>query len=79
MDILSIVEGIKEQVMNVEKRKNGVRQLTPEQAKRLFNHQVRQSLQMSGQEFTKRWQQGQFKDPDQPELIRLAMLIPLGQ
>jgi hypothetical protein len=38
---------------------------------------------MSGEEFLRRWDAGDFvdrvDDPDHPEIMRLAMLIPFGR
>ena len=59
------------------KDENVVRELTLEEGWKLVDKQARKHLGMSGKEFVKRWEAGEFdEDPDQPELMRLAMLLP---
>ncbi len=65
--------------MQGKTKRNGVQRLSSEQAQRLFNRQVRQALDMSGQEFIERWENGKIKNPDRPKVMRLAMMIPLGR
>lgn len=48
-----------------------------------FDQQARALMHMSGEEFLRRWDAGDFAasvdDPAQPELLHLAMLIPFGR
>lgn len=64
-----------------KKRVNGhVRSLTPQQARELLDRRARHYLQMSGDEFLRAWDAGEFDDaPDRPEVMRVAMLLPLGR
>lgn len=57
---------------------NEIRELTPEQGKQLLDDKARQYLGLTGEEFRARWQAGQL-DPDaDPNVMRVAMLLPLG-
>lgn len=59
---------------------NGIRELTAQEARILFDHEARRSLNISGEEFIRAWDAGEFKDdPDRPEVIRLAMLLPFAR
>jgi len=59
------------------KNENVVRELTLEQGWDLLDKQASKYLGISGKEFVKRWEAGKYdEDPDQPELMRLAMLLP---
>jgi len=59
--------------------KNGVLKLNIEESRKLFDRSARRSLNMSGKEFIRRWEKGAFKNPENPEVMRLAMLMPLGR
>ena len=50
--------------------------LTQEEALALLDRQARRYLDMSGEEFIRRWQAGEFRDQDRPEVMRVAMLLP---
>ena len=54
-----------------------------EQTCEAFDNLARSLMQMSGAEFIQRWDAGEFADiaddPVHPEIMRLAMLIPLGR
>jgi hypothetical protein len=55
-----------------------IRVLTHDEAVRLFDELARQYLGMSGEEFVAAWEAGKFDDdPDRPDVMRLAMLLPL--
>lgn len=57
-----------------------IRVLDREQGKVLFDRQARRYLNMSGEEFIRAWEAGEFDDePDRPEVIRVAMLIPFAK
>jgi hypothetical protein len=34
---------------------------------------------MSGAEFIRRWDAGEISEPDRPEIVQVAMLLPLGR
>ncbi|MCC7107155.1 MAG: hypothetical protein IT307_18640 [Chloroflexi bacterium] len=56
---------------------------SPEQGRALFDAQARKLMDISGDEFLRRWDAGvfadQIDDPDHPEIMWLAMLIPFGR
>ncbi|MBI3695199.1 MAG: hypothetical protein HY238_10230 [Acidobacteria bacterium] len=57
-----------------------VRILTPEQGRKLFDRQARRHFKMSGKEFVRKLEAGEFGDPDdpyRPELMDLVMQLPL--
>lgn len=52
--------------------------MTPEEAREAFDRAARRYLNMSGEEFLRRWDAGAFgDDADQPGVINLVMLLPL--
>lgn len=54
-----------------------IRELTPEQGQQLLDDKAEQYLGMAGEEFRARWDAGQL-DPDaDPNVMRVAMLLPL--
>lgn len=54
-----------------------------EETRQAFDAQARQLMGMSGEEFIRRWDAGEFAavadDADHPEIMRLALLIPFGR
>jgi hypothetical protein len=50
--------------------------LTAKEGKVLFDQHARCYLQMSGKEFVRRWKAKEIKDPDRPEVMQIAFLIP---
>ena len=49
----------------------------------LFDEQARTTLGITGEEFIRRWDAGEFDtvadDPDHPEILRLAMMLSFGR
>ena len=59
------------------KSENIIKELTLEEGWELLDKQARKYLNMSGKEFVKKWEAGEFdEDPDQPEIMHVAMLLP---
>ncbi|MBI4491419.1 MAG: hypothetical protein HY690_01325 [Chloroflexi bacterium] len=57
-----------------------VHELTADEARALLDRQARRYLGMSGSEFVRRWDAGEFDgNPDRPEVMRVAMLLPFGR
>ncbi len=59
-----------------------VRELSREEARELFDSQAQNWLGISGEEFLRRWDAGDYGEPDDceknpPEVMRLVMLAPL--
>lgn len=51
---------------------------TAEEGRAIFDEVAHRLMAMSGEEFLRRWDAGEFADdPDRPEVIEVAMLIPL--
>lgn len=46
----------------------------------MLDRQARQYLGMSGEEFARAWEAGELDQrADRPEVMRVAMLLPLGR
>ena len=61
------------------RRKPRIREITREEGLAMLDAQTRRYLGMSAEEFIRKWDAGEFDEPDpdtQPHLIRLSMLIP---
>lgn len=56
---------------------------TPEEGRALFDHQAQKLLNISGEEFLRRWDAGEYREiadaPGQHHIMRLSMLIPFGR
>ena len=56
---------------------------TPEEGRELFDSQARELLGISGEEFLRRWDAGEYRDiadkPGNLHIGRLAMLIPFAR
>ena len=59
---------------------NGHIDLTQEEAYALLDREARRYLHMSAQDFIAAWNAGQFdNNPDQSDVMYVAMLLPLMQ
>ena len=57
-----------------------VRVLSKDQGRRLFDRRARAELHISGMTFVRRWKAGEYKNrADRPEVMRVAMLLPLAR
>jgi uncharacterized protein (DUF433 family) len=56
--------------------KDGFRELSREEGWQLLEKQARLYLGMSAREFVEKWDAGRFENPDRPEVLRVAMLLP---
>lgn len=67
----------------VEQLDGRVQYATPEEGRALFDYQARKLLNISGEEFLRRWDEGEYRDiadaPGQRHIMRLAMLIPFSR
>ena len=61
-------------------RTNGsIRDLTDEEGRALFDNAARFYLGISGEEFVERWDSGYYdEDPDRPDVVDVAMLLPFA-
>ena len=54
-----------------------IKELSLEEGRKLLDKQARRYLNMSGDDFIKKWEAGEFDDnPDRPEVMEVAMLLP---
>ena len=60
---------------------NGIHELSPEESHTLFDDAARYYLHMSGEEFLRLYDAGEFTEEidERPELRRMKMLIPFGR
>lgn len=61
--------------------KNGeVRELSREESRALFDRQAQRYLNVSGEEFIRKFEAGEYGDPDDnPAVMRLVMLLPFAK
>lgn len=60
--------------------KNGTLHVaSAQEARAIFDRAARRELGISGEEFLRKWEAGEFKDPDRPDVMRVAMLLPLAR
>lgn len=55
-----------------------IRQVSPEDGRKVFNRLARRHFQMTGNEFLRAWQEGRFEDSEQPEIAQMVVLMPLA-
>jgi hypothetical protein len=59
---------------------DNVQDLTDEEGRTLFDNASRFYLGISGDEFVGRWESGYYdEDPDQPDVVDVAMLLPFAR
>ena len=67
----------------VQRRDSRIQLFDPEETRQAFDAQARELMGMSGEEFIRRWDAGEFAtiadDAEHPEVMRLALLIPFGR
>jgi hypothetical protein len=67
----------------IEHTREQAQLLTLEERRTFFDEQARALVGMSGDEFLRRWDAGEFEacadDPEHPEVMHLALLIPFGR
>ena len=57
-----------------------VEECTSEEGRALFDAAARRHLGISGDEFLAKWDAGEYDDdPDRPEVLRVAMMMPFGR
>jgi len=66
-----------------EQTESQIQWLTDEEARAIFDEEARRVMGMSGEEFIRRWDAGEYDaiadDGDHPHIMHLAMLIPWGR
>jgi hypothetical protein len=67
----------------IEPTDDTVRELSQDEGRELFDYQARKLLGISGEEFLRRWDAGEYcglaDDMDHPEIMHLAMLRSFGR
>ncbi len=53
-----------------------IRELSAEEGRELLDRQARLRLGMSGEEFLRAWDAGEFGDRDDSDLMGVAMMLP---
>lgn len=53
-------------------------ELTPEEARAVFDERAQRLLGITGEEFRRQWEAGEL-DPGDDRVLRLVMLLPLGR
>jgi hypothetical protein len=57
-----------------------IRELTREEGPALLDREAQRYLGISGEEFIRVWEAGKFDDdPDRPDVMYVAMLLPLAK
>ena len=57
-----------------------IRDLTDEEGWSLFDKAARFYLNISGKQFIERWESGYYdKDPDDPNVVEVTMLLPFAR
>lgn len=56
-----------------------VQELDAEEGRSLLDRQARRYLDMSGDEFARAWEAGEFADREDTALVRVAILLPFGR
>lgn len=58
-----------------------IREVSDEEARVMFDRLARHYLSLSGDEFLRRWDAGEYAEDwdDRPEVRRLVMMIPFGR
>lgn len=54
-------------------------ELTPDEAREIFDRAAREEFGISGEEFLRRWDAGEYADTDDPKITRLEILMPLAR
>lgn len=58
--------------------KNGFRVLSKDEGEKLLDRHARHYLGMSGKTFVRKWKAKKIMNPDRPEVMRVAFLLPFG-
>ena len=58
---------------------NGFKILSRDEGQKILDRQARRYLRMSGKQFVRKWKTKKIKDPDRPEVMRVAFLLPFGR
>jgi hypothetical protein len=66
-----------------EQQNGQIHWMNQQEGRAFFEEQARKLLGISGEEFLRRWEAGEYDeladDPEHPEILRLATLIPFAR
>jgi hypothetical protein len=51
-------------------------ELSEEEARQMLDRESRRLLNVSGEEFARRWYAGEYRDSEDPDVTQVAMLLP---
>jgi hypothetical protein len=54
-------------------------EVTREEGRAMLDQAAREALNMSADEFLRKWDAGEYEDADDPAVTRVAMLIPFAR
>lgn len=57
----------------------GIDYVSATEGKELLDRQAREYLNMSGEEFVRKYRAGEIEDPDRTDVLSVAMLISLAE
>ncbi len=73
-------EQFDEKIYNGVERNGSVKIITKEEGMQILDMEARRHFNMSGEEFICAWESGEFDDdPDGPNVMYVALLIPLAK
>ncbi len=53
-----------------------VQELGPDGVREMLNTMAQHYFEISGDEFQRRWEAGEYEDDDRPGVMRIALLLP---
>jgi len=65
--------------MKTKGRSRKTKVLTRKEGRKLLDQKAQEYLDISGEEFKRKWDAKEFTDPDRPEVMRVAFLLPFGR
>jgi hypothetical protein len=70
------VKGQAEMIADRATTNGQMRELTIDEGWRVLDARAQRYLRISGDEFLRRWDQGQYRGEDSPEVLRVVMALP---
>ncbi len=66
--------------MAISAERSKCQEISQAEGRTILDRQARRYLGMSGEEFTRAWDAGEFDDdPDRPDVMHVVMLLPLAR